>query len=103
MNATGWVDIARTVCSTVYMTPAPIPSPSQEVAMNINPTTYGEACDHVRQQYKATNGLVAGGTFLVRFESGFVAEVDLRVTESGVTECKDWRSPPTVRPVREVK
>lgn len=47
-------------------------------------TTYGEACAHVEAQHKATNGLVAGGTYMVRFDSGDIAEVELRVGESGI-------------------
>lgn len=47
-------------------------------------TTYGEACDHAEAQAKATNGLVRGGTYMVRFDDDTVAEVELRVGESGI-------------------
>lgn len=47
-------------------------------------TTYHEACDHAEVQAKATNGLVRGGTYMVRFPNGDVGEVELRVGESGI-------------------
>jgi hypothetical protein len=44
-------------------------------------TSYGEACDHAEAQYLATNGLVAGGGYMVRFDDGTVAEVELRIVD----------------------
>ena len=47
--------------------------------------SYDEACDHAEAQYEATNGLVAGGTYMVRFSDGAVAEVELRISsKSGI-------------------
>ena len=51
---------------------------------NPNATTYSEACDHAEAQYQATNGLVCGGGYMVRFDDGTVAEVELRINESGI-------------------
>lgn len=47
-------------------------------------TSYGEACAHAEAQHRATNGLVAGGAYMVRFDDDTVAEVELRIGESGV-------------------
>ena len=60
-------------------------NPTKEVTMDTIPTTtYEEACAHAQAQHEATNGFIAGGTYMVRFDSGIVAEVDLRVGASGI-------------------
>ena len=57
----------------------------KELTMSTIPsTTYGEACAHAQAQYEATNGLVRGGTYMVRFDDELVAEVELRINESGI-------------------
>ena len=69
------------------MEATPLPSTGhqarKEVTMTFT-TTYNEACAHVEAQYVATNGFIAGGSYMVKFDSGFIAEVDLRMTESGM-------------------
>lgn len=47
-------------------------------------TTYEEACANAERNFKATNGMVVGGTYMVRFPSGIVREVELRISPSGI-------------------
>ena len=46
--------------------------------------TYDEACNHAQENWKRTNGMVCGGGYWVRYDSGVVAHVDLRVSANGV-------------------
>jgi hypothetical protein len=75
------------------MAATPLPSTGHQareaVPMTSTACTYNEACAHVSAQFEATNGFIAGGTFMVRFDDGNVAEIDLRMGDSGI-----------VRPVR---
>lgn len=56
-------------------------------------TTYAEACEWVERQHAATGGLVTGGSFMIRFDSGYVAEVALAIVEvaPGVTMARPVR------------
>ena len=69
-------------------TPLPTTGHTARKAVNMTSTiqacTYNEACDHVAAQFEATNGFIAGGTFMVRFDDGNVAEIDLRMQDSGI-------------------
>jgi hypothetical protein len=46
--------------------------------------TYEEACANAERNFKATNGMVVGGTYMVRFPSGIVREVELRISATGM-------------------
>ena len=50
----------------------------------MEPTTYIEACEHAEANHQATNGLVTGGDYMIRFDNGTVAEVKLRIGPSGI-------------------
>jgi hypothetical protein len=81
------------MCIVIYMEATPLPTTGhtarKAVTMTSTACTYNEACAHVAAQFEATNGFIAGGSFMVRFDDGNVAEIALRMGESGI-----------VRPVR---
>ena len=58
----------------------------KEVTMSVSNITvagssvkFAEACEHAQLNYRNTNGLVAGGDYMVKFSDGTVREVQLRV------------------------
>ena len=46
--------------------------------------SYEEACKHAEANYRRTNGMVVGGGYNVRFPSGDVRLVDLRIGALGI-------------------
>jgi hypothetical protein len=47
-------------------------------------TTYDEACEHVAMNFKATNGLVSGGSYMVSIDGGPARELHFRMGDSGI-------------------
>jgi len=58
----------------------PATIPTQEVTMSAPLTiSYAEACEHAEMNYRNTNGLVCGGSYMIHSDEVGVYEVDLRV------------------------